>query len=115
RLGQGISSQVEVGLFSPTYGNTHFNLRLLDTFALSLDLGVPDEAVNLFVLKFTLSSQTNSDTVTVWRNPANLASEAGSPASGSLSGFNILFNNTTLRMINSSNQMISVDEFRLGT
>lgn len=80
-----------------------------------MDLGAPDEAVNFFVLKFNLSDQTNSDSVVVWRNPANLASEAGSPAIGTRSGFNMIFNNTTVAMFASSGQLMSADEVRLGT
>jgi hypothetical protein len=115
RLSQDTSSAAEVGLNSATFGNSHFNLRLLESNALLLDLGAPDEAVNLFVLKFNLSSQTNSDSVTVWRNPSNLGSEAGSAAAGTLNGFNMTFNTATLWMFGGSGPQLFVDELRLGT
>src|SRR5439155_20190250 len=97
------------------FGNSHFNLRLLNSPALSVDLGAPDEAVNFFVLKFNFSTATNSDSVTVWRNPSSLNSEAGSPSAGALGGFNMSFNDAALAMFASSGHQIFVDELRVGT
>ena len=60
RLSQDTSSSAEVGLNTAIFGNSHLNLRLLESVALQLDLGAPDGAVNLFVLKFKRERSDNA-------------------------------------------------------
>lgn len=95
---------------------TNFGLRLFSNDSFRLDLGAADTNVNLFVLKFDLSATSNTDSVTVWRNPAMSGAD---PLTGgqTLTGFDMTFDRTSLARFGgdgTSTTDITADEIRFG-
>jgi len=93
-------------------GSTNYGIRLFGDDNLRLDLGAADTTVNLFVIKFVLSTANNGDSITVFRNPTMGGAEPGTN-SGVLSGFNMTFDRTSLARFNGSS-VIAADEIRFG-
>jgi hypothetical protein len=100
-------------------GNTNYGLRLFNSSDFRIDLGAADDQVNLFVVRFDLSTVSNGDSITVWRNPT-LGVEPGS-STGSLSGFDIAFDRNTISRFGAEAPPegpytgFDVDEIRYGT
>jgi hypothetical protein len=92
---------------------SNFALRINNDDTKKIDLGANDTAVNLFVMKFDFSTSSNSDTVTLWRNPEDLTSESGSTIDANLTGFDMQFNITSLARF-SSGGVILMDELKIG-
>lgn len=93
-------------------GATNYGIRLFGNDNLRLDLGAANTTVNLFVIKFVLSTADNGDSITVFRNPAMGGAEPGTN-SGVLSNFNMTFDRTSLARFNDFS-VIAADEIRFG-
>ncbi|MGF1633287.1 MAG: hypothetical protein ACFCVE_05500 [Phycisphaerae bacterium] len=92
------------------FSNDNFGARVAGgTLA---DLGAGDTATNLFVVRFDLSDQPASDTVTIYRNPTDLTAEPAL-ATATLSGQDILFDRISVAMF--TGVEVTYDEIRLGT
>ena len=79
------------------------------------DLGAGDTNVNFFVGKITFSTTAGQDEISLWRNPSNLASEAGSGAAlFSKSGFDLQIDRVSLARFNGADGL-KADEIRFGT
>ena len=77
-------------------------------FATARDLGV-----HLFVVKFDLSDQSNSDVITAWQDP--VIDGTGDPAGGVIiSGVDIIFDRITLADHSNTANGLNWDEIRLG-
>jgi hypothetical protein len=113
----GANRKLQLGIHGgDLMGNGNFGLRLFNNNSFKVDLGASDTDVNLFVLKFSFSTDFDADTLTVWRNPASLG--GAEPVGGqTLTGFNLSFDRTTLAYFESGfgNPSMSFDELRLGT
>jgi len=95
-------------------GTTNYGIRLFSNDLIRLDLGAANTTVNLFVIKFVLSTANNGDSITVFRNPAMGGAEPGTN-SGVLSGFNMTFDRTSLARFQGVNaESIAADEIRFG-
>jgi len=90
-------------------GGTNYGFRVNGT---ATALGANDGLVNLFVVKFDLSSTANSDSVTVWHNP-NLNTNVDPTGGTTVSGFDIEFDRATFAKYGDSG-VVSWDELRLG-
>jgi hypothetical protein len=116
-LDDGGNRKLQLGINgTDLYGSGNFGLRLFNNDSFKLDLGASNTDVNLFVLKFSFSTDFDGDTLTVWSNPSNLG--GAEPAGGqTLSGFNMSFDRTTFAHFESGfgNPSMSFDELRLGT
>lgn len=78
----------------------------------SQELGAANTTVNLLVVKFDLSSATNSDGVTVWLNPT--LGGVGDPSGGlSVTGVNLVWN--SLMLSDYDGNSATWDEIRWGT
>lgn len=78
----------------------------------SQELGAANATVNLLVVKFDLSSATNSDGVTVWLNPT--LGGVGDPSGGlSVTGVNLVWN--SLMLSDYDGNSATWDEIRWGT
>lgn len=106
QLGQG-------GTSTDFNGTTNFGLRLFSNDAFRVDLGLANTDTNLFVIRFDLSATNNADSLTIYRNPS-LASEPAIPT-GTLTGFNLTFDRTSIANFQSNGDSITVDEIRIGT
>lgn len=97
-------------------GGDRFTIRLFGSnFAgFSGDLGAANTNVNLFVGKISFSSAGDGDSIQLWRNPADLSSEAlsGAPVFEK-AGFNLQIDRTSIARFNGSNGC-AVDEIRFG-
>jgi hypothetical protein len=79
------------------------------------DLGPNAGDVNFFVAKVELSSVNDGDSLTLWRNPEDLTSEANSTIDFSKSGFNLEFDRTSLARFGTSGGAVVFDELRFGS
>jgi hypothetical protein len=77
----------DVAPFSPT-NITQWGIRVNNSTIASSTVNAEANTTALFVVKFTLSATNNSDSITLWVNPSDLSSEAGSGAGTTLSGLN---------------------------
>lgn len=76
------------------------------------ELGAANSTVNLFVVKFDLSSSASSDSVTAWLNPT--LGGMGDPSGGlTVSGVNLVWD--TLMLSDYDGNSASWDEIRWGT
>ncbi len=109
QLGHG-SNNTDFGANSQTI----FGLRLLNNNSLFINLGAADTNVNLFVMRFDLSSTDNSDSITVWRNPSMGGAEPGTN-NGTLNTFNMAFDRTALAKFGTFiDTNVTGDELRFG-
>jgi hypothetical protein len=69
--------------------------------------------VHLVVLKLVMSSTAASDEVTFFYDPADVSSEAGSTAAGTMTGLNLRFDRMSFGTSGSAS--IAFDEIRMGT
>jgi hypothetical protein len=92
RLQIGVGQDLGAGRVS------NFFVRLFNNngSGFAADLGVINTDVNLFVGKFVLGSGNNEDSLTLWLNPQDLASEAGSTSVFFKDSFNITFDRVSL-------------------
>jgi glucose/arabinose dehydrogenase len=83
---------------------------------LSRSLAARNTTVNLFLMKFNMSTAVNGDSITVWQNPT-ITSLTVDPAGGTtVSGFEFAADRMGLARFNSSSTLdFSVDELRIGT
>jgi hypothetical protein len=94
-------------------GTTNFGLRLFSNNTFRIDLGLADTNVNLFVIRFNLSTTTNGDSITIWRNPTSLLDEPAI-SNGTLSNFNFTFDRTSVGNFQLNGDSITIDEIRFG-
>jgi PEP-CTERM motif len=94
-------------------GTTNFGLRLFSNNTFRIDLGLADTDVNLFVIRFDLSTTNNADSVTIWRNPSSLLTEPAI-SNGTLTNFNLTFDRTSVGNFQFNGDSITVDEIRFG-
>ncbi|MBN8460293.1 MAG: immunoglobulin domain-containing protein [Verrucomicrobia bacterium] len=87
--------QFEAGIALGDFGTANFAFRVNNNNTTRVNLGVaPDANVHLFVAKFVFGPNANSDSVTVWLDPAL---GAGEPMGGALvAGVNLAFDRLTL-------------------
>ena len=93
------------------FGTAGFGFRINNDLAFSRELASSrNTEVNLFVLKFDLSDEPLSDSVTVWMNP-----EVGAPLYDgvSVSGFDVSFDTISLARFGNS-LAVNLDEIRIG-
>lgn len=95
---------------------TNFGFKVNET-TVGPSLGAVDASgAHLFVMKFDLSATAGADKLTVWQDPANLGSEAGSGAGATLSGFNMAFDRVALSsFVGLGSSTITGDELRMAT
>jgi glucose/arabinose dehydrogenase len=93
---------------------TSFGYRVNNS--VSRALSPRNTTVNLFLVKFSLSTASNGDSVTVWQNPT-VTSFLTDPAGGvSASGFNFVADRLGVgRFGGNSSIDFSLDELRIGT
>lgn len=97
-------------------GNSNFSVRLFNNndFGFLGDLGAADTNVNFFVGKFTFSTDNDSDSLQLWRNPGNLTSEILSgTANFTKAGFNLQIDRVALARFNGADGFKG-DEIRFG-
>ena len=96
-------------------GSPDFFVRLFNenNFGFYADLGTSNTDVNFFVAKFVFGDTNDSDSLTLWLNPEDLGSEAGSVADYTKNTFNLEFNRTTFAAFSGSGGA-TWDEVRLG-
>ena len=92
------------------FSNTDYGFRIAG--GSNQLLGAGDTDTNLFVVRFDLSDAAASDSVTVYRNPTNLISEAANTGV-TLAGQDIAFDRISVAMF--TGELVTFDEFRLGT
>lgn len=98
-------------------GSPDFVARLFnsDTNDFSGNLGVSDTNVNFFVGKFTMSTSNDGDSLQIWRNPSDLASEIQSgSATFEKTGFNLQIDRVSLARFNNTADGFKGDEIRFG-
>ena len=94
--------------------NTEFGFRVNNDNGLQATTGVAvNTDVNLFILKIELSDVANSDSVTLWVNPADFSSEGALGSGTTVSGFDLQFDQVTLADFGGSE--LSLDEIRIAT
>ena len=81
----------------------------------SSDLGPNAGDVNFFVAKVTLSSANDGDSLTLWRSPEDLTSEANSTIDFMKSGFNLEFDRTSFARFGVAGGAVTFDEIRFGS
>lgn len=97
--------------------NSNFIVRLFNnsSFGFAGDLGAADTNPNLFVGKFTFSTTADSDSLELWRNPADISSEALSGTPDFVkTGFDLQIDRVALARFNGADG-IKADEIRIGT
>lgn len=111
QIATGESGLVDAGLVT---SGENFAVRLLNenTAEMSADLGLADNAVNLFVLRLDLSAAADSDMVSLWRNPADLTDETMNTPDFTATGFDFVVDRVTFARFGDSG--ISFDEVRLS-
>lgn len=111
QIATGESGLVDAGLVS---SGENFAVRILNenTAAMSADLGLADNTVNLFVLRLDLSATGDSDTVSLWRNPADLTDETMNTPDFTATGFDFQIDRVTFARFGDSG--ISFDEIKVG-
>ncbi|HEY8961099.1 MAG TPA: immunoglobulin domain-containing protein, partial [Luteolibacter sp.] len=102
----------DAGIAATDFATGNYAFRAKNSSSFRGNLGVAaNNAVHLFVAKFTLSTTTNGDSVTVWIDPAV---GGGEPAGGvTRSGFNLQFDRLALSDYASNSS--AWDEIRWGT
>ena len=97
-------------------GPTTFGFRINQNSLLASPLGLRNTSVNLFVIKFALSSTVGGDAITVWQNPI-YASPITDPTGGvTFSGFDFMADRLGVgRFTSDSNFDFAIDELRIGT
>jgi len=105
---------LQLGFGSTDFGSsTQFRARINNSGALLQDIGAVNTDVNLFVMKFSLSSVNNADTIRIWMNPS--LAQFGDPAGGVLfSGFNFQFDRIAFGDFFFVTGNIAFDELRMG-
>ena len=88
-------------------------MRLFSNDTFRIDLGLADTNVNLFVIRFDLSTTNNADTITIWRNPTSLLTEPAIP-NGTLTSFNFTLDRTSAGDFQANGDSITLDEIRFG-
>lgn len=79
------------------------------------DLGPADTNVNFFIGKITFSTTGGEDGISIWRNPTDLTSEAGSGAADFFKfGFDLQIDRVSLARFNEADGF-QADEIRFGT
>ena len=79
-----------------------------------LDLGESDTAVNFFVLRIDFSVAAGGDSITIWRNPADLKVEGNSSSVRTVTGFDFAFDRTSFARFGGGDSL-QFDEVRVGT
>ncbi len=78
------------------------------------DLGAIDTNVNFFIVKIAFSATAGQDVVSIWRNPTDLSSEAGSGAANFISTpLDFVFDRVSVARFNGGDGF-KADEIRLG-
>ncbi len=97
-------------------GGSTFGFRINQNSSLASPLGARNTAVNLFVIKFDLSSAAGGDAITVWQNPS-YSSPLDDPTGGvTFAGFDFFADRLGVgRFTSDSNFDFSIDELRVGT
>jgi glucose/arabinose dehydrogenase len=97
-------------------GATTFGFRVNQSSSLASPLGARNTSVNLFLIKFSLSSATNGDSITVWQNPS-FSSLVQQPTGGvTFSGFNFAADRLGVgRFTSDANFDFAIDDLRIGT
>lgn len=109
--------QIATGETGIGTSNSNFVVRLFNnsTSGFAGDLGAADTNVNFFVGKITFSTTGGQDEISLWRNPSNLASEAGSgTATFSKAGFDLQIDRVSLARFNNPDGF-KADEIRFGS
>lgn len=111
QIATGESGLVNAGLVT---SGENFAVRLfnVNTATMSADLGLADDSVNLFVLRLNLSTTADADTVSLWRNPADLADETMNTPDFTATGFDFAIDRVTFARFGDSG--ISFDEMKVG-
>ena len=89
-----------------------FSVRVNESVGASL--GLQDAAVNLFIIRIDLSDSPGQDTVTVYRNPADLTIESNNAPTAVLENLDVEFDRASFARFNGSSG-ITFDELRIGT
>lgn len=107
-----INRKFSLGVHKSDFGTEGFGFRVDNDFAYSRELlGFRNTNVNLFVVKFELSDERLSDSVTVWMNPP--IGIEGDPEDGvSATGFDVSFDTVSFARFGGSAS--SMDELRIG-
>lgn len=108
--------QIATGQPGVAANDSNFVVRLFNdnSNGFAGDLGAVDTNVNFFVGKITFSTTGGQDEIALWRNPSDLASEAGSgAASFSKFGFDLQIDRVSLARFNATDGLKS-DEIRFG-
>ena len=100
------------GDVAPNNGTT-YGIRVNNATTASSGVTPVANQTALFVVKFTLSATDLSDSITVWVNPSDLSSEAGSGAGTTISGVNFTAERIGFGDFFSSGGKF--DELRVGT
>jgi hypothetical protein len=109
--------QIATGEPGVANDNSNFVVRLFNnsTNGFAGDLGEGDTNVNFFVGKITFSTTGGQDEIALWRNPSDLASEAGSgTATFSKAGFDLQIDRVSLARFNAADGF-KADEIRFGS
>lgn len=95
--------------------NDHFGVRVNGNGNAGFigDLGLIDTNVNFFIVKVSFSATAGQDVVSIWKNPTDLSSEAGSGAAGFISTtLDFAFDRVSFPCF--SNTGYKADEIRIG-
>jgi hypothetical protein len=116
---------LQVGGSSDTSGSTgNWGMRVGNTAqknsaaigtAAQTNVPVVENRTALVVLKLDLSASPASDSITMWVNPSDLATEAGSGAGVTISGIDFAADRIALASYTFAGHWFFFDEFRLGT
>ncbi len=93
--------------------DTNVVLRINNDPNFVADLGAPETGTNLFVIRIDFGSATGADTLTLWRNPEDLMSEANSTPDADLDGFDLRIDRASLARFGDGG--LTFDEVRIGT
>jgi hypothetical protein len=113
--GDGAERSLQAGFnndIAPNGGST-WGIRVNNENVASSGVAATANETVLFVMKFTLSAANLSDSITLWVNPSDLASEAASGPGTTVSGVNFLADRVTFA--NFGNTGGKFDELRIGT
>ena len=106
--------QVGVSSFGDFPSGSQFGFRINNSGARDFNLGPVDENVHLFLVKFSLSTVNNADSITVWNNPNISGNLSIDPPGGiSNSGFNFLADRLGAGRFGGGTY--GFDELRIGT
>lgn len=99
------------GQRSTTFGHSNYGLAVGGQ---TRDLGAADTNTNFFVLQLTFSDAANGDSVTLYRNPTDLAVQGNNTIAATVTGINIANINQT-NFAAFATGSINFDELRIGT